>query len=166
GELRTVVCAVFGASPTSLAGEEITPPLAQSGARPERGGASLPAVPGYVLEGELGRGGMGVVLRARGPDLGPALAIKVLLEAHQGRPELVQRFRAEARLTGQLQHPGVPPVMELGQMPDGRPFFAMKLIEGRTLADLLRSAGASPAPCPPHDLPRFLRHFQVVCPTV
>ncbi len=109
---------------------------------------------------------MGVVLRARDPDLRRPLAIKMLLEEHQGRPELVQRFREEARLTGQLQHPGVPPVMELGALPDGRPFFAMKLIEGRTLAELLRPAGASPAPCSPDDLPRFLRYFEIVCQTV
>jgi tetratricopeptide (TPR) repeat protein len=166
GELSQVVCTVFGANPPSLADEETTPPRARPGALPQRGGVALPAVSGYVVEGELGRGGMGVVLRARDPELRRPLAIKMLLEAHQGRAELVHRFREEARLTGQLQHPGVPPVMELGELPDGRPFFAMKLIEGRTLADLLRSAGASPAPCAPHDLPRFLRYFETVCQTV
>src|SRR5262249_22198278 len=48
-----------------------------------------------------------------------------------------RRFLNEARITGQLQHPGIPPVHEVGELPDGRPFLVMKLIKGRTLADIL-----------------------------
>jgi tetratricopeptide (TPR) repeat protein len=55
----------------------------------------------------------------------------------------------------------VAPIYELGKLPDGRPFFAMKLIEGRTLAALLRER-----PSPGHDLPRFLRHFEAVCQVI
>src|SRR5262249_25072680 len=61
----------------------------------------------------------------------------------------------------QLQHPGVPPVHEIGRMPDGRPFLAMKLIEGRTLADLLAERKS-----PSDDLPRFLMVIEQVCQTV
>src|SRR5919109_1342707 len=73
------------------------------------------------------------VWRARDLDLGRPLAVKVLLEQGRGHPELERRFREEAQVTGQLQHPGIPPVHEVGTLPDGRPFFAMKLIKGDTL---------------------------------
>src|SRR5204862_539402 len=89
---------------------------------------------GYLLLGDIGRGGMGVVLRGRDPELGRELALKVLLAESAGRPEVEQRFREEAQIGGQLQHPGVVPVYELGRFEDGRPFFTMKLVKGVTLA--------------------------------
>src|SRR4051794_38944562 len=85
------------------------------------------------LLGEIARGGMGVVLRGHDPELQRELAVKVILPEHRGNPQLLRRFVGEARLAGQLQHPGIMPVYDLGQMADGRPFFAMKLIQGRTL---------------------------------
>jgi serine/threonine-protein kinase len=91
----------------------------------------------YVPGEEIACGGMGRVLRARDTDLGRDIAVKILREEHAGRPELVHRFVEEARITGCLQHPGIPPVHEFGVLPDGRPWFTMKLIQGRTLADLL-----------------------------
>jgi len=105
----------------------------------------------YQLQGEIARGGMGAVLKGRDIDLGRDLAIKVLLESHQGNSEVVRRFIEEAQIGGQLQHPGVVPVYELGTFPDRRPFFAMKLVKGRTLAALLaerndRAGRGSPAP--------------------
>jgi serine/threonine-protein kinase len=122
---------------------------------------ALERVGRYRVEAELARGGMGVVLRARDPDLDRPLAVKVLLPQHRGRPDLEQRFLEEARLTGQLQHPGVPPVHELGRLDDGRPFFAMKLVKGRTLAALLAERTT-----PGHDLPRFLTVFEHTCQAV
>jgi serine/threonine-protein kinase len=62
----------------------------------------------------------------------------VLLEKHRDGPDLVRRFVEEAQIGGQLQHPGVVPVHELGQCADGRPFFSMKLVKGRTLAEELK----------------------------
>jgi serine/threonine-protein kinase len=112
----------------------------------------------FRLLGEIARGGMGAVLRAHDPEMDRALAIKVILPQHRNDPSLVRRFLGEARLAGQLQHPGVVPVHDIGLLGDGRPFFAMKLIEGRTLAQLLRER-----PNPGHDLPRFQRYFEAVC---
>jgi serine/threonine protein kinase len=113
------------------------------------------------LLGEIARGGMGAVLRGHDPELGRELAVKVILPAHRDNPELLRRFASEARLSGQLQHPGIVPVYDLGQMDDGRPFFTMKLIEGRTLTELLAERKG-----PDHDLPRFLRYFEAVCQAV
>ena len=87
------------------------------------------------LLGEIARGGMGAILKGRDPDLGRDLAVKVLLEAHRDDPELVRRFIEEAQIGGQLQHPGIVPVYELGAFADRRPYFAMKLVKGRTLAE-------------------------------
>jgi WD40 repeat protein len=112
----------------------------------------------YRIKRFLAGGGMGLVYRAHDPDLRRPLAVKVLREEFKDEPALVARFLAEARITGQLQHPGIPPVHEIGQLPDGRPFLAMKLIEGRTLADLLA------APRDAADgLARLLPVYEQVC---
>jgi tetratricopeptide (TPR) repeat protein/tRNA A-37 threonylcarbamoyl transferase component Bud32 len=124
--------------------------------------ADLPSQVGrYRIEGEIARGGMGVVFRASDPDFGRTLAVKVLLDHRCGDEAAARRFLDEARLCGQLQHPGIPPVHEMGTLPDGRPFFAMKLVKGDTLAALL-ARRASPA----DDLPRFVGIFEQVCQTV
>jgi serine/threonine-protein kinase len=104
---------------------------------------------------------MGVVLRGRDHDLGREVAVKVLREDHCGRPELVRRFIEEAQICGQLQHPGVVPVYEMGCLGDDRPYFAMKLVEGRTLATLL-SERTDPAA----ERPRLLAVFLQVAQTV
>src|ERR1041384_7614439 len=104
----------------------------------------------YQLQGEIARGGMGAVLRGRDVDLGRNLAVKVLLEKYVDRPEVARRFLEEAQIGGQLQHPGVVPVYDIGHFGD-RPFFTMKLVKGHTLAALL-SERAEPSA----DRPRFL----------
>jgi serine/threonine protein kinase len=113
------------------------------------------------LLGEIARGGMGAILKARDVDLGRDLVVKVLLEAHQGRPEMVQRFIEEAQISGQLQHPGIAPVHELGMFPDGRPYFTMKLVKGQTLSALLRARKDEM-----EDRPRFLGIFAQMCQTL
>jgi tetratricopeptide (TPR) repeat protein len=144
-------------SPLPATGEAETPADTPRAPAPE---SHLPERVGrYALEGEIARGGMGVVVRARDLDLGRPLALKVLLAP--GNAELERRFREEAQITGQLQHPGVPPIHELGALPDGRPFLAMKLIAGRTLAEVLGQR-ATPA----DDLPHLLSVFEAVCQTV
>jgi len=115
----------------------------------------------YQLLGEIAKGGMGAVLRGHDTALGRDLAVKVLLEEHKGDPELARRFLEEARIASQLQHPGVPPVHDLGALPDGRPFFAMKLVKGQTLEELLKRRVG-----PAEDLPRFLAVFEQVCQTI
>lgn len=115
----------------------------------------------YQLQGEIARGGMGAILKGRDTDLGRDLAIKVLLDAHKDKPEVVQRFIEEAQIGGQLQHPGIVPVYELGQFADERPFFSMKLVKGQTLSSLLAERKQ-----PGEDRPRFLGIFQQICQTL
>jgi serine/threonine-protein kinase len=129
---------------------------------PAPGAEGLPAQVGrYVVLEEIAHGGMGAVFKVRDTELGRTLAMKVLLDGHRERPDLARRFLEEAQIGGQLQHPGLVPVHELGSLPDQRPFFTMKLVKGRTLAELLRER-ASPA----DDLPRFLTIFEQVCQTL
>jgi serine/threonine-protein kinase len=115
----------------------------------------------YRIDGEIARGGMGAVLKGRDPDLNRDVALKVLRDELRDRPEAVRRFVEEAQIGGQLQHPGIVPIYELGTFADRRPFFSMKLVKGQTLAALL--AGRS---TPAAELPRFLAIFEAVCQTV
>ena len=115
----------------------------------------------YQILGEIGRGGMGSIFKGRDPDLGRDLAIKVLLEKHHNDPEIARRFVEEAQIGGQLQHPGIVPVHELGQFGDRRLYFTMKLVKGRTLAALMAARDT-----PAHDLQRFLGIFEQVCQTM
>ncbi len=106
-------------------------------ARRDGGTAPLAAPPGYELLEEVGHGGMGVVYRAREIAFDRDVAVKFLQGRFQADSPAARRFLDEARITGQLQHPAIPPVHHIGTLPDGRPFLAMKLIRGETLADLL-----------------------------
>ncbi len=106
------------------------------------GAARYQALP----EGELGRGGIGRVFLALDRDLGREVAIKELLlgSAEDGerqvRVQALARFLREARITGQLEHPNIVPVYELGHGPNGAPYYAMRVVRGRTLARALAEA--------------------------
>lgn len=115
----------------------------------------------YRLDGEIARGGMGAILKGRDSDLGRDLAFKVLLDEHRDKPAVVQRFVEEAQISGQLQHPGIVPVYELGQFGDQRPFFTMKLVKGETLSAILEKRRS-----PVEDRTRLLSIFEQVCQTM
>src|SRR5262245_30744756 len=115
----------------------------------------------YRIDGEIACGGMGTVLKGRDPDLGRDVALKVLREDLRDNPDMVRRFVEEAQIGGQLQHPGIVPIYELGTFTDRRPFFAMKLVKGHTLAALLESRKD-----PADERPRFLGIFEQVALTV
>ena len=89
--------------------------------------------PGYELLDEVGRGGMGVVYRARDAALDRDVAVKLLADHCPADSPSALRFLSEARITGQLQHPGIPAVHQVGTLPDGRPFLAMKLIDRKSV---------------------------------
>jgi WD40 repeat protein len=88
----------------------------------------------YATAREIGRGGLGRVMAARDQRLGREVAIKELFEPHGDRQS---RFLREALVTARLQHPAIVPVYDAGYWPNGAPFYAMKLVSGRNLADLL-----------------------------
>ena len=96
----------------------------------------------YLILEKIGAGGMGVVYRARDTALGRDVAVKLLAGRYAADSPAAQRFLSEARITGQLQHPGIPAVHEIGTLSDGSPFLAMKLVKGVTLAAQI--AGPSP----------------------
>jgi len=112
----------------------------------------------YLIEEPLARGGMGFVLKAFDLEMERRVALKVLNDSLASNPDLRQRFVNEAKITGRLEHPSIPPVYELSVWGDGRPFLAMKLIQGRTLSELLTSrAGSS------DELPKFLNIYLKIC---
>jgi serine/threonine-protein kinase len=104
----------------------------------------------YLLEAELGRGGMGVVYRARQVDLDRPVALKMILSSHLAAPDALERFQEESRAAAALTHPHVVAVYEAGQI-DGQPFFAMQLIDGCHLGERVREG-----PLPPEDAARIV----------
>ncbi|MCB9880071.1 MAG: serine/threonine protein kinase, partial [Planctomycetes bacterium] len=109
----------------------------------QQGAPELPAVhlpEDFEVVGELGRGGMGVVYRARQRSLDREVAIKVLRPADLVFGDALRRFRSEARSLARLRHRHIVSVHDCGETLEGLLWFAMDLVDGRTLADELRSS--------------------------
>ena len=154
------------ADPTRAAEPEVThsvaDPAATTGGESATTVAAPPPTAGrYTLGPEIARGGMGAVYRATDTAFSREVAVKVLHDKYAPDSFTARRFADEARITGQLQHPGIPPVFDLGTLPDGRPFLAMKLIKGQTLDDLLKSR-----PDPAADRGRLVASFEQMCQAV
>src|SRR5579883_2801243 len=101
---------------------------APAGAVPD----DCPTVPGYDLLGELGRGGMGVVYRARQAGAGRLVALKMIRDSALAGPQERARFRIEAEAAARMRHPNVVEIYEVGEHA-GRPYYAMELVEGGSL---------------------------------
>src|SRR5262249_39546403 len=88
------------------------------------------------LAEQIGEGGLGRLLRARDLRLGRTVAIKLMRRIST---ELEARFRREAEITARLQHPGIVPIHEVGRWPSGQPYYAMKLVSGSSLKEVIAS---------------------------
>src|SRR5689334_2654214 len=95
----------------------------------------------YTILALLGRGGMAAVYRARDTLLQRDVALKVLYPQYADETTLVERFKREAVLAAGLEHPNIVPVYDVGEQ-DGMVYIAMKLLDGRSLYDVLGERGA------------------------
>src|SRR5262249_9344009 len=102
------------------------------------GPGQLPQVAGYEILNELGRGGMGVVYRARQTKLDRLVALKVLPDDSDSGPAFAERFSREARALARLNHPHIVTVHDFGQT-DGLSYFIMEYVDGASLRQSLRS---------------------------
>ncbi len=105
----------------------------------------------YVLLEEIGRGGMGVVYRARQKDLDRQVAIKMILASHLASTQQVERFYAEARTAAKVHHPNIVVIHEVGQC-HGQHYFAMEYVPGPNLTRLLRGGPLTPEAAARHVL--------------
>jgi serine/threonine-protein kinase len=112
--------------PVFRAGTEISPKRVRE----------LPTVPGYEILAELGRGGMGVVYKARQTRLNRLVALKMVLAGAHASPQQLARFDQEARSVARLQHPNIVQIYEIGEQ-EGLPYFCLEFVAGGTLHQLI-----------------------------
>jgi serine/threonine protein kinase len=116
----------------------------------------------YVVEGEIARGGMGAILRVVDCDIHREIAVKYLLDQNNQTKKL--RFIDEAQITGQLEHPNIVPIHELGVDARNRLFFSMKMVKGRSLAQILHELRQNPKVAEKEfPLVRLLNIFVSIC---
>jgi WD40 repeat protein len=147
-ELRRRVRALEAMQPLLREPGPSTYPETLAAEGPERPGGPpgpVAAIPGYEIERELGRGGMGVVYLARQTSLGRQVALKMILSGPFTSEQQRQRFHAEAEAAASVQHPNIVQVFDVGEI-DGRAYCAMEYVEGRNLAEALDGK-----PCPPRE---------------
>ncbi len=111
----------------------------------DREDAPLPEFPGHEVLGRIGRGGMGVVYRARDVRLGRIVAIKTLAEAHYAERDQVERFLDEARAVARLHHPNIVGIHAIGEH-DGGPYLSLEYVDGGSLASRLAAGPMAPRP--------------------
>ena len=111
--------------------------LAESPASDERPARDMPRLDDYEFLEEIGRGGMGVVYKARQKSLDRIVALKVIRSGHFATPREIKKFHEEARAAAAIRHSNIVAIHEMGEA-DGQPFFSMDYVEGTTLAEVIR----------------------------
>jgi len=131
----------------ALSAAEITATEENTGAYESTGvakgtqsGMVVPAIPDFAIEGELGRGGMGVVYRAKQKTLNRLVAIKMILGGKYTDPMAQARFLIEAEVIAAIQHPNIVQLFQFGRH-DDQPFFVLEFVGGASLAERLKAAG-------------------------
>lgn len=128
----------------------------------EPGGPSLGMR--YAYQAEIGRGGQGTIISAFDRDLGRTVALKIIRKDTTQSLSLLERFLGESQVTGQLEHPNIVPVHDLGRLPDGTVFYTMKEVEGRSLDQVLRGIRkANPDIVARYSQMRLVGMLQQVC---
>ncbi len=117
-------------------------PAERPKSRKPGGGQIGPDLPGYVILEVIGRGGMGVVYKARQIGLDRLVALKMVLAGAHASPEELARFAIESQAVAQLQHPGIVQIHEVGEH-DGLPYFSLEFVAGGSLA---KKIGGKPQP--------------------
>lgn len=117
--------------PPAVSGQRMKP----AGAAPATG---LPTAPGYRMLGVLGRGGMGVVYKAIQQKANRPVALKMILGGAHADQAAKLRFRVEAEAAARLSHPHIVQVYEVGETPEGFPFFSLEFVAGGNLAERLK----------------------------
>ena len=102
-----------------------------------------PDIPGHQVVGDLGRGGMGVVYKARDLNLNRIVAVKTLVAGHQATPDQRERFRSEAHAIARLRHPNIIAIHAIGEQ-DDRPYLSLEFAEGGSLAQRLTEKPMAP----------------------
>ena len=110
--------------------------LDEAPAKPRKGGPRPDTVPGYEIISELGRGGMGVVYKARHIQLKRLVALKMILAGSHASPQDLARLRGEAEAVARLRHPNIVQIHEVGEL-NGLPYLSLEYVSGGSLADKL-----------------------------
>jgi WD40 repeat protein/tetratricopeptide (TPR) repeat protein len=139
--VRPAAAQQTGTDPNRTAPE--SPPQSPQGGQAAGAATALPAIPGYEVQGVLGRGGMGVVYKARDVQLNRLVALKMILAGAHAGPQELARFRTEAKAVARLQHPNVVQIHEVGEH-DGLPYFSLEFVDGGSLHKKLAGAPQQP----------------------
>ena len=161
-ELRTAVEELLGhdeslteadhflTSPVASEAERYRPDAPTVPASDSALAVELPLIPGYEVLGSLGRGGMGIVFKARQTRLNRIVALKMLLAVEFATREQLARFRSEAEILARVRHPNIVPIYDVGEF-EGRPYFVMEFVDGPSLGAISRRQAAEAAGSRPVD---------------